>query len=180
MDRWSSLTLTALLLATLVVVVLGVRTPPSPRPRAAPSAPPVVVNPPPRAPTSASAESDGGPSADPAPVSAAARRLPPDAPATVRVGVIQFGYRGAELAAADAPPRDVARHRAEQALGPAREDFAKAVSLGDRASGADLGSIPRGVLEPDVEFAVFSLAPGEVHPTPLDTPRGYWVVRRIR
>jgi len=41
-------------------------------------------------------------------------------------------------------------------------------------------AIPRGVLEPSVEYAVFTLAPGELAAEPLDTPRGFWVVRRLR
>jgi parvulin-like peptidyl-prolyl isomerase len=42
----------------------------------------------------------------------------------------------------------------------------------------DAGTIPRGVLEPTVEYALFTLKPGDVS-DPIDTPRGFWIVRRI-
>ena len=38
--------------------------------------------------------------------------------------------------------------------------------------------VPRGVIEPPVEYVLFSLEKGKVHPEPVDTPKGYWVVRR--
>jgi len=34
------------------------------------------------------------------------------------------------------------------------------------------------VLEPSVEYAVFRLKKGEVSDVPIDTPRGFWVVKR--
>jgi hypothetical protein len=34
------------------------------------------------------------------------------------------------------------------------------------------------VIEPPIEFVLFSLEKGKVHPEPVDTPKGYWVVRR--
>jgi hypothetical protein len=52
------------------------------------------------------------------------------------------------------------------------------VTRGDRGSTANAGRIPRGVLEPAPEYVLFTLPKGEVSPTPVDTPRGYWVVRR--
>ena len=60
----------------------------------------------------------------------------------------------------------------------AKHDFAAAVSKGDRGSTADAGRIPRGVLEPPIEYVLFMLDKGAVHPTLIDTPRGYWIVRR--
>ena len=36
----------------------------------------------------------------------------------------------------------------------------------------------RGFLEPAIEYVLFSLAEGTVYPEPLDTPKGYWVVKR--
>lgn len=180
MDRWSSWTLSVLLLATVAIVVLATRAPQGPG-VAAPGTPSASGTPASSPePASAGAEPDRGPDAAPSAASSAAPPLPPDAPSAVRIGVIQFSYRGAELAAADAPTREIARERARQALEVARQDFAKAVRLGDVASGADLGTIPRGVLEPSVEYAVFTLAPGELATEPLDTPRGFWVVRRLR
>jgi hypothetical protein len=36
------------------------------------------------------------------------------------------------------------------------------------------------VLEPVVEYLLFTLPKGEVYPEPIDTPRGYWIIRRNR
>ena len=71
-----------------------------------------------------------------------------------------------------------AKKLAEATLEEAKDDFAKAVKKGDRGSTKDIGVVPRGVLEPKLEYAVFTLAKGKVYPEPLDTPRGYWVVIR--
>jgi hypothetical protein len=38
--------------------------------------------------------------------------------------------------------------------------------------------MPRGVLEPGVEYVLFTLKKGEVYGEPIDTPRGYWILRR--
>jgi len=180
MDRWSSWALSVLLLATIAIVVLSARVPPGPVTAATPTSSATVQAATSPADQGGSAEPDHGPVAPPSGAASVAPTLPPDAPTAVRLGVIQFSYRGAELASADAPTREIARERAVKALEAARQDFVKAVPLGDAASGADLGAIPRGVLEPSVEYAVFTLAPGELAAEPLDTPRGFWVVRRLR
>ena len=67
-----------------------------------------------------------------------------------------------------------AQELAEQARG----DFKAAVKAGDSGSSEDIGRIPRGVLEKSTELAVFSLAAGDVS-EPLETLRGYWVVKRL-
>lgn len=106
--------------------------------------------------------------------------LPPGCPQSVDIGVIQFVYQGAELAPNVAPTRAEAQQRAEATLELAKKDFARAVRKGDRGSAADLGEIPRGVLEPQIEYTLFTMKPNSVHDGVLDTPRGYWIVRRIR
>ena len=58
------------------------------------------------------------------------------------------------------------------------DDFSAAVAKGDHGSTTDAGRIPRGVIEPPIEYVLFMLEKGKVHPEPIDTPRGYWVVRR--
>ena len=60
----------------------------------------------------------------------------------------------------------------------ARVDFKAQVARGDSGSMDDAGRIPRGVLEPAVEYALFTLTAGGVS-EPVDTPRGYWIVKRI-
>ena len=104
--------------------------------------------------------------------------MPSGAPRTVKVGVVLVQFTGAEGAssAARAKP-DAFKHAL--ALGEkARTDWKAAVKAGDPGSAEDIGRIPRGVLEHPTELAVFSLAAGDVS-EPLETPRGYWVVKRL-
>jgi parvulin-like peptidyl-prolyl isomerase len=104
--------------------------------------------------------------------------LPASAPNQVGFGVVLFSYAGAQAAPDAARAKDAAKQRAQAVIEEAKRDFKAAVSKGDRGSTADAGRIPRGVLEPAVEYLLFSLEKGAVHPEPIDTPRGYWVVRR--
>ena len=94
-------------------------------------------------------------------------------------GVVLFTYQGVQFAPPGARTKAEALEKAKAAVEAAQKDFAEAVKKGDRGSTADAGRIPRGVLEADLEFVVFSLAKGAVHPEPIDTPRGFWVVRRV-
>jgi hypothetical protein len=104
--------------------------------------------------------------------------LPATAPKVLKFGVVQFAYSGAQAAPRDARSKEQARKRAEEALEVARRDFSEAVRQGDQGSTADAGRMPRGVLEPPIEYWLFSLEKGAVYPEPIDTPRGYWIVRR--
>jgi hypothetical protein len=104
--------------------------------------------------------------------------LPNAAPAEVSFGVVQFAYQGAQFAAPDSRTKAQARQKAEAALELAKHDFAAAVSKGDRGSTSDAGRIPRGVLEPPIEYVLFMLDKGTVNPAVVDTPRGYWILRR--
>ncbi len=106
--------------------------------------------------------------------------LPASAPSTVSFGVVLFTYAGAQAAPDSARTKEAAKQRAESAIEEAKRDFKAAVAKGDRGSTADAGRIPRGVLEPAVEYVLFTLEKGAVHSEPVDTPRGYWVVRRIK
>ncbi|MEP7051189.1 MAG: hypothetical protein ABJB12_12595 [Pseudomonadota bacterium] len=104
--------------------------------------------------------------------------LPDSAPQELSFGVIQFAYQGAQFAGAEARPKDAARARANEILELAKHDFVAAVAKGDRGSTSDAGRIPRGVLEPPVEYVLFLLNKGTVNPAVIDTPRGFWIVRR--
>jgi hypothetical protein len=104
--------------------------------------------------------------------------LSASAPKTVGFGVILFSYKGAQFAPADAPAKEQAEAKARAFVAAAQQDFAEAVKKGDRGSTPDAGRIPRGVLEPYLEYVLFTLEKAKVHPEPLDTPRGYWIVRR--
>ena len=104
--------------------------------------------------------------------------LPNSAPQQLSFGVVQFTYQGAQFAGSDARTKELARQKAEATLELAKQDFAAAVGKGDRGSTSDAGRIPRGVLEPPIEYVLFTLDKRTVYPTVIDTPRGYWIVRR--
>lgn len=104
--------------------------------------------------------------------------LPSGSPKTVRFGVILVQYRGAELAPPNARPKQEAIMLARSLAEAATSDFKAQVQRGDPGSMEDAGRIPRGVLEPAVEYALFMLPRGNVS-EPIDTPRGFWIVRRI-
>jgi len=106
--------------------------------------------------------------------------LPNNAPKEVNFGVIQISYQGAQAAPKDARSKADAKTRALALAAEAKQDFAATVSKGDRGSTADAGRVPRDVLEPVVEYLLFTLPKGDVYPEPIDTPRGYWIVRRNR
>jgi len=104
--------------------------------------------------------------------------LPNSAPQELSFGVVQFTYQGAQFASSDARSKEAARQKAEATLELAKHDFAAAVGKGDRGSTADAGRIPRGVLEPPIEYVLFTLDKKTVYSSVIDTPRGFWIVRR--
>jgi hypothetical protein len=104
--------------------------------------------------------------------------LPSSAPQQVSFGVVQFAYQGSQFASSESRTKEQARQKAEEALELAKHDFSAAVSMGDRGSTTDAGRIPRGVLEPPIEYVLFMLDKRTVSPTVIDTPRGFWIVRR--
>jgi hypothetical protein len=112
------------------------------------------------------------PSGEPAP------GLPAEAPKSVVFGVVLVSYRGAQGALKDARTRDEALALADELATLAQTDFAAAVGRGDQGSLENAGSLPRGVLEPAPEYVLFSLDKGAVS-EPVDTPRGFWIVKRI-
>lgn len=104
--------------------------------------------------------------------------LTAEAPKKVRFGVVLVQYRGAQGAPPTSRPRDAALTLAKELSEAAKGDFKAAVAKGDKGSNEDLGYIPRGVLEPAPEYELFSLSKGGVSGV-VDTPRGFWIVRRI-
>jgi hypothetical protein len=105
--------------------------------------------------------------------------LPADAPLKVRFGVVLVSYAGAELASPTARSKHDAQELAASLAELAKTDFHAAVRKGDDGSADDVGKVPRGTLEPAPEFILFSLGVGKVADGPVDTPRGYWIVKRI-
>jgi hypothetical protein len=100
------------------------------------------------------------------------------APRRVKLGVALFRYRGAEGAGAQSRTREEAERLALAALAKGGDDFGQVVALGDPGSAVDVGWVGRGVLERSVEHAAFTAKVGETLPRPVDTPRGFWIVRR--
>jgi hypothetical protein len=106
--------------------------------------------------------------------------LPADAPKRVRLGVALFRYAGAEGASPKDRSRDAAKSLADEAHLAAKEGFRRAIAKADPGSNEDIGWVQRGVLERRVEHEVFGLKAGELAPRPIETPRGFWVARRIK
>ena len=104
--------------------------------------------------------------------------LPDSAPQEVSFGVVQFAYQGAQFAGSDSRTKDQAKQKANEILELAKHDFVAAVAKGDRGSTSDAGRIPRGVLEPPIEYVLFMLEKGSISPTQIDTPPGIRIVRR--
>lgn len=191
MQRTTSVTVGLLFVAALAAAaVLSLRPKrdpePTPVPKASASAPLVVS----AAPSSNAAPADaelavGAPREgavtdgfDTFPDGGKVPELPASAPNRVGFGAVIFTYQGSQGAARDARSKDEARKKAAETIELAQKDFAAAVAKGDRGSTTDAGRVPRGVIEPPIEYALFTLEKGKVHPEPIDTPRGFWVVRR--
>jgi hypothetical protein len=104
--------------------------------------------------------------------------LSANAPKSVVFGVILVQYKGAQGAAPNARSRDAALALAKQLAADAKQDFKAAVAKGDKGSTENVGKIQRNFLEPAPEYVLFSLAKDGVS-DPVDTPRGFWIVKRI-
>jgi hypothetical protein len=101
-----------------------------------------------------------------------------DAPKSVRFGVVLIQYAGAQGAPRKARSKASALGLAMEVSKLGREDFAAAVAKGDPGSSVNAGRMYRGILEPAAEYAMFKLGKGDVS-EPVDTPRGFWVVKRL-
>lgn len=193
MQRTTSVTVGLLFVAAVAAIaVLGLRpkrvSEPTPAPKSSISASRVASAAPSgsAAPTAAPADLDGGSSGEASvtegfenfPDGGKVPELPASAPARVGFGAVIFAYRGAQNAPADARSKEEAKKKAVETIELAQKDFAAAVATGDKGSTTDAGRLPRGVIEPPIEYVLFTLEKGKVHLEPIDTPKGYWVVRR--
>lgn len=106
--------------------------------------------------------------------------LPSSAPDRVKLGVALFRYQGAQGASDSTRSRESALQLAQDAAKLASSDFEAAVEKGDRGSHENVGWIQQRILERSVEYAVFTLEKGQTTSKPIDTPRGFWVVKRLR
>lgn len=101
-----------------------------------------------------------------------------DAPKAVKFGVILVQYRGAQGASREARSKNEALALAQELARQGAEDFEAAVKRGDEGSTANAGRMYRGILEAELEYALFKLDEGALT-EPVDTPRGYWVAKRL-
>lgn len=104
--------------------------------------------------------------------------LPASASKSVRFGVILIAHSAAQGAAPGARNKAAAQELAARLAEQAKTDFKAAVAAGDTGSMEDAGRIGRGVLEPESEMVLFQLEAGAVS-SPIDTPRGFWIVKRL-
>jgi hypothetical protein len=108
--------------------------------------------------------------------------LPFTVPRQVRFGVVLISYAGAQPGAAGGRPslrsRGEARALSDKLFASAQQDFHAAVQQGDGGSADDLGHVKVGILEPAPEYVLFTL-PVDGVGGPVDTPRGYWIVKRL-
>jgi hypothetical protein len=104
--------------------------------------------------------------------------MPSGAPRSVRLGVVLVQFAGAEGASSSARAKPDALKHALELADQAKTDWKGAVKAGDVGSSDDIGRIPRGVLDHNTELVVFSLEKDGIS-EPLETPKGYWIVRRV-
>lgn len=108
--------------------------------------------------------------------------LPTTAPRQLRFGVVLVSYAGAQPGANGERPstrsRGEAKELATKLTATAQHDFRAAVQQGDAGSADDIGTVKLGVLEPAPEYVLFTL-PVDGVGGPVDTPRGYWIVKRL-
>jgi hypothetical protein len=108
--------------------------------------------------------------------------LPFTTPRLVRFGVVLVSYAGAQPSASGGRPatrsRSDAQALAAKLAATAKDDFHAAVQQGDGGSTDDVGTVKLGLLEPAPEYVLFTLPVSGVG-GPVDTPRGYWIVKRL-
>jgi hypothetical protein len=108
--------------------------------------------------------------------------LPMAVPRQIRFGVVLVSYAGAQPSPGGgqvaARSKADARVLADRLLATARQDFHAAVQQGDPGSADDIGQVKLGILEPAPEYLLFTSPPNTVG-GPIDTPRGYWIVKRL-
>jgi hypothetical protein len=116
--------------------------------------------------------------------------LPLSAPRQVRFGVVLVSYGGAQPSVTSAlsgegrglrpstRSKADARVLAGRLAATAEQDFHAAVQQGDPGSADDVGRVKLGILEPAPEYVLFTLKVSGVG-GPVDTPRGYWIVKRL-
>ena len=101
-----------------------------------------------------------------------------ESPKSVVFGIVLVQYADAQQAPPGTRSRADAEKLAAELAQLGKTDFKAAVDKGDPGSTVNAGRMFRGVLEPAPEYVLFKLGKNEVS-DPVDTPRGFWVVKRI-
>jgi hypothetical protein len=108
--------------------------------------------------------------------------LPMNAPRQVRFGIVLVSYEGAQpsptSSRVSSRSKADARALALKLFATAQQDFHGAVQQGDAGSSDDVGRVKLGILEAAPEYVLFTL-PIDGVGGPIDTPRGFWIVKRI-
>jgi len=108
--------------------------------------------------------------------------LPMAVPRQIRFGVVLVSYAGAQPSPGGGPvsarSKGDARVLSDRLLATAQQDFHAAVQQGDVGSADDVGQVKVGILEPAAEYVLFT-SPVNAVGGPIDTPRGYWIVKRL-
>lgn len=99
-------------------------------------------------------------------------------PRSVRFGVVLVTFAGAQGAGDKARSKAAAQELAQKLAEEAKTDFHAAVTHGDSGSADDMGRMQRGVLEAPSEAILFGLTTGATS-DPFETPRGFWIVKRL-
>lgn len=99
-------------------------------------------------------------------------------PRSVRFGVVLVTFAGAQGAGEKARTKAAAQELAQKLAEEAKTDFHAAVTHGDSGSADDMGRMQRGVLEAPSEAILFGLATGATSEA-FETPRGFWIVKRL-
>lgn len=174
MQRWSSIAFGALACVAFAIILWQTSARHVPKDVATPA---WSIAPPPALPSLAIPAFSLPPLPVPAPP-LASHPLPPGSPKSVRFGVVLVQHRAAELAPDGARTKAEALGIARSLADVAKRDFKEAVARGDPGSTEDAGRVGRGILEPNVEYDLFTLPVGGVS-DPIDTPRGFWIAKRI-
>jgi hypothetical protein len=104
--------------------------------------------------------------------------LPEGTPKHIRLGVVLITFAGAQGAPPNSRSKKDALEAAQKLASDARTDFHASVIRGDSGSADDIGHVPRGILELGTEYVAFTMPVGTVS-DPLETPRGYWIIKRL-
>ena len=104
--------------------------------------------------------------------------LEAEGPKSLVFGVVLVQYAEAQGAAPGTRTRAEAEKLAGELAQLGKNDFKAAVDKGDPGSTTNAGRMFRGVLEPAPEYVLFKLGKNEVS-DPVDTPRGFWIVKRV-